>query len=144
MTPMVTRHLMIPSKTSYLSLVRTILGDLLQGERVDSKDSDAIILSVDEALSNVIEHAHKEAREESIGITLAFGADSFSIVIADRGRPFHPSIVTRYEVQNRVQEKRSHGYGLYLMHTLMDKITYERTKEGNRLLMIKRLRKNRA
>lgn len=134
-------HLRIPAKTEYLSLIRSTLKNLLEREKWALRDIHPVILAVDEALTNIMEHAASQNKEEPVHIIFHLTPRYFFVSIRHKGKPFNPKPVSKQEVQARLQKRQRGGYGLYLMHTLMDTISYRTTPQGNELVMKKVWRK---
>ena len=94
-------------------------------------------LAVEEACTNVIEHAYSRKGGE---LTVCFdvcGPDA-SITVTDHGRPFAPDEVALPDLSLPLEERPVGGLGLFLMQQLMDDVEFAFTKEGNQLSMVKR------
>lgn len=96
-----------------------------------------LTLAVEEACSNVIEHAYGgkggkfelryETRDRDVIITLH-----------DHGRPFNPKTVARPDTVAPLENRPIGGLGLHLMYELMDEVRFSFHEHGNTLVMIKR------
>ena len=94
-------------------------------------------LAVEEACTNVIEHAYSRKGGE---LTVCFdvcGPDA-SITVTDHGRPFVPDEVALPDLSLPLEERPVGGLGLFLMQQLMDDVRFEFSADGNRLSMVKR------
>jgi anti-sigma regulatory factor (Ser/Thr protein kinase) len=94
-------------------------------------------LAVEEACTNVIEHAYSRKGGE---LTVCFdvcGPDA-SITVTDHGRPFAPDEVALPDLSLPLEERPVGGLGLFLMQQLMDDVRFEFSADGNRLSMVKR------
>jgi anti-sigma regulatory factor (Ser/Thr protein kinase) len=96
-----------------------------------------IVLAVEEAASNVIEHAYK-GRGGRLTVTFAAHGHDLHITLHDQGRPFDPAAVERPDMSTPLEDRPVGGLGMHLMHQLMDEIRYTFAPQGNTLLMIKR------
>jgi serine/threonine-protein kinase RsbW len=94
-------------------------------------------LAVEEACTNVIEHAYGGEGGE---LTVCFevcGPD-VQITVTDRGQPFDPDEVAMPNLSLPLEERPIGGLGIFLMQQLMDDVTFEFSPAGNRLTMVKR------
>lgn len=103
-------------------------------------DEDAIFhcqMAVDEACTNVIEHAYGEENADSFEITCFVEAGRCTIQVVDHGKPFEPDKVPSPRVSEKLDEIKPGGIGLHLMKQLMDEVRFEFLAEGNKLVMVK-------
>lgn len=135
------------SKKSELK-VRSELGNLPRISRFVSEsaralglsedDVFAVEMSVDEACSNVIEHAYAGRRDGTVEVVCYLEADRFVVTIRDHGRPFDPASVPCPDISSPLEERDIGGLGVYFMRTLMDEVRFEFDEsEGNTLTMTK-------
>lgn len=84
-----------------------------------------------------MQHAYKDAPGGRIrmALTLAPAPRQLVIELCDTGAPFDPTAVPQPDL-DAVQE---HGYGLFLVHQLMDEVTYHSHPHGNRWRLAKYL-----
>ncbi len=93
-------------------------------------------LAVEEACTNVIEHAYGGQGGE---LDVCFEARNSDIVITlhDRGRAFDPKSIARPDTALPLSKRPIGGLGLHLMYQLMDEIHFSFEPGGNTLIMIK-------
>ena len=103
----------------------------------------AVLMAVDEACANVIEHAYcgiADAASDTMCVSLKTVADSIVITIQDHGRAFNPQSVVRPDVTASLDKRGDEALGLFLMEKLMDSVEFKfDAVNGNRLTMKKRL-----
>lgn len=107
----------------------------------DFNDSQvyAVQLAVDEAATNIIEHAYKGRATEEFEITCEDTPDGFQVVLRDHGKAFDPDSIPQPLLNVPLEELRSRGLGVFLMRKMMDVVEYEFTPdEGNILRMVKK------
>jgi serine/threonine-protein kinase RsbW len=96
-------------------------------------------MAVDEACSNVIEHAYQGQDKGEITLSCDCHAEEWIIQIYDQGRAFDPDSVPEPDLNASLDEVKTGGLGLYFMHQLMDEVEFSFDEEkGNRLRMVKR------
>lgn len=129
--------LTIPSDLSFLSLARAFADAACRRRGLDESSTAAVVLAVNEALSNIIRHAHRDRPETLVHLECLFRPDGIEVRLTDEGDPFDPAGVAVPDPS----ELRIGGRGIFLMRTLMDELICEqRGPRGNVLRMIKRIR----
>ena len=125
----------IASHPRWLRVVRGMVREFASEAGFSTRDSDAITLAVGEAVGNVIKHSFKGRTDRQFTVECAARAGVVEFCIRDDGEPFDPDLVPRL----RPDELRAGGRGLYLMHSIMDEVRYERDGDLNVLRMKKAL-----
>lgn len=94
-------------------------------------------LAVEEACTNVIQHAYRGSGGE---VEVCFEVDGQDVIITlrDHGRPFDPKLVVRPDLKQPLEERQIGGLGLHLMEKLMDELHFIFAEDGNTLVMMKR------
>ena len=135
------REINILSDIRNLSEARTQVSRFLLEEGLDeSQIIDEIKLAIDEALTNIIEHAYQFQEGKEIDIQLKFNGRRFTVILHDRGRSFAWEKVPEPDPKRYVREGREDGWGVFLMKNLMDEIIYHPNKgEHNEMVMVKYL-----
>lgn len=96
-------------------------------------------LAVDEACSNIIDHAYGGEGEGEIQCTCEIVEEGLIVVLEDQGRPFVPESVPKHTHDVPLEALKPHGAGLFLIHEMMDEVHFEGDRaSGNVLTMIKR------
>jgi anti-sigma regulatory factor (Ser/Thr protein kinase) len=100
-------------------------------------------LAVDEACTNVVEHAYEGDGRGEIAISWAIerveGIDYFVVRIEDRGKCFDPATVPPPLLSPNPEELQIGGLGIHFMRKMMDRVEYRFSPEKNVLTMYKRL-----
>ena len=134
--------LKIPSQTDNLELIRNFVSGIAKKVGFDGEESNKIELAVDEACTNVIEHAYQHDESKDIDIAIKIDYHKFTVVVTDRGKSFKMKEVELPNMESYQAEIRVGGLGIYLMKTLMDEVDYH-VKPGvkNEVRMVKYLLK---
>lgn len=129
-------HLNIKSDLNALDGIRPRV-DAFIGTRLDALDKNRVILAVDEALANIIEHAYAGDRTRGIELTMERGDGEIVFTIEDEGAPFDPTAERERELdlERHAQNGRARGLGIYLFTTLMQARHETRPGGGNRLIL---------
>ena len=131
--------LTISSDMGNLGHVREFIEGTCRKAGIESVTTNAIVLAANEAVSNIIRHAHRDRGEAAIQIVCELRGDGIEISFLDEGPPFDLDQVPRLDPA----EIRPGGRGVFLIRALMDEVFCERRRErGNTLRMVKRCRTN--
>ncbi len=146
-----TRKLVIetPGHGSYLSYIRTLVGDLALKVGFPDEEVAKIEMAVDEACSNVVKHAYKAKKQwrwnhRDPGIRLDVRAEDSRLIIEinDHGQRFDFSNYNPAGIEDRIKEMKPHGYGVFIMRKFMDEVQYSSSDAtGNTLRLVKYLKK---
>lgn len=102
---------------------------------------NAVQLAVDEACSNIIQHAYGGEGQGDIECTCRINNAGLTIILRDHGCPFDPSRVPEPNPCPDLDDDEctGGGVGLYFMRQLMDELHFEFTPGSeNVLTMVKR------
>ena len=130
--------LSIFSSPAHLPVVRAAVEKMCELMGLDGEAAGGVVLSVDEALANVIEHAYDGAVDQPIEIDLTPVGNAetrgLRICLADRGRQVEPS-----EIRPRnLNDVRPGGLGVHIMGQCMDRIEFEPREGGGTLLTMEK------
>lgn len=132
--------LSIPSQTERL----TDVGEFIEvAGRASGLKPDKIYdvqMAVDEACTNVIQHAYRGRKNGTIDITCERRGREFVVTVQDYGDPFDPKQVARPKLRAPLSQRAVGGLGIFFMYKLMDRVQFDfSSKNGNRLTMAKRI-----
>lgn len=135
------RELTIPNETKHLATVRQAVMEVLELTPFDTKTKNKIVVAVDEALANVVEHAY-QGGQGLIELVFAIeGGRKLLVMIRDNGVRFDPGdtgLKDSIDIQKHIKLGLKGGLGLFLMRQIMDEVQYRHeTPWTNELVMIK-------
>lgn len=131
--------IVIDSKLSHLPLVRKAIRGVCSTIVQDEKIFQDIDLALTEALSNIIYHAYKNKPDHEIQIVIVLSSEEVIFHILDLGLKnlhIHNSTSIDGDFTN-IDAIPEFGRGIFLMHKLMDEVTYTR-KEGKNILSLRK------
>jgi serine/threonine-protein kinase RsbW len=106
---------------------------------LDEDQAFAVQMAVDEASTNVIEHAYAGRPDGTIDITCELVSDRVVVRIHDHGLAFDPRAVLPPDSAAPLSENDERCLGLLLIHKLMDSVDFRfDAVRGNTLTMVKR------
>jgi serine/threonine-protein kinase RsbW len=105
---------------------------------LDSFAVYSVETAVEEACSNIIEHAYGGEDRGSIECSCSSDDNGLTIRLCDTGKPFKPETVRDPDVRAPLKKRPSHGLGLFIMRKWMDNVQFEYKPDvGNILTMVK-------
>lgn len=135
------RTALFPAKFDQLEAIRDFVAQAAKDAGLNDSEVYAVEVSVDEACTNVIEHAYKGIKDGDIECICDANARSLTVIIRDHGKPFDPAAVPAPDFHTELKDRRVGGLGVYLMRRFMDEIRYETIRgSGNVLTMVKQRR----
>ena len=133
------RHiLVIDNDTAQLDQLRLFIRENLADCSLSGSCQNKVVLAVDEAVSNIIQHAYDGHAPGSIEVEVELQVDRLTIIIRDSGRQFDPSRHEHPEISEHVRDGRRRGLGIFMMRRIMDEVHYN-FREGvrNELVLVK-------
>lgn len=129
-------ELTVPSDPKVLKVVRCTISHLCDFCGFEKESKNAIILAVDEAVSNVIRHTYEGKKDKRIEISCRILQDRFEVVLRDFGKKLDLD-----KIKSRaLEDVRPGGLGVYLIKSTMDVVIYDNSAEnGNQLTLAKYL-----
>lgn len=128
-------NLTIASDLRLLPLARAFIEGVCLVAGCDAGTTDAVVVAADEAVNNIMRHAHRGHPEATLQIQCFVHADRIEIRLLDEGAPFDLAAVPQLDPA----EVRVGGRGVFLMRSLMDELSCQpRGEHGNTLRMVKR------
>jgi anti-sigma regulatory factor (Ser/Thr protein kinase) len=128
----------VPSRTEFLAAIRDVTRRMAQIAGFDAAQSDQLALAVDEASTNVIEHAYAGAGDRRIELRFDSRGDELRVEVVDEGAAVDPRTVPQVDLRRYASERRTGGLGMHLMGRIMDTVTFRRTGRSNVCRMVKR------
>jgi len=130
-----------PARFSDLDQVRDFVGQAAEASGLDPEAVYQVQLAVDEAFTNIVEHAYGGECDKEILCTCQILANGLSITLRDCGQAFDPTRVPDPDLEADLEERRIGGLGLFFIHQMMDEVEFAFTSENgqkcNVLKMVK-------
>jgi anti-sigma regulatory factor (Ser/Thr protein kinase) len=124
---------------SQLGTICTFVTEIGRELGLDERSISELHLAVDEACTNVIQHAY-HGRGGQIEVTVEPMEGDLQVVIRDWGQAFDPQAVPTPDPTVPLEQRPLGGLGLFLMRRVMDRIEFQfDPSNGNTLTMWRRL-----
>lgn len=135
----------VPGSTKYLALIREVVLGVADRMGFEEEAAAKIVMAVDEACSNVMEHGYAglgevERLRSMVDLDLVLEADRMTINITDRGRPFSLAKLEEQNLAEYFANGEGGGLGIHIMKIFMDEVAQQPLPEGgNQLTLVKYL-----
>ena len=135
--------ILITSSTKNLSKVRKFVEESAEQSGIDQSTINQIVLSVDEACTNIIKHAHKYNEANTIEIEVGTENNEIKIIFNYKsGNTFDPNDAKNPDMTEYFKDFRVGGLGIPIMKKFMSKIVaLHKNPDINSLILIKSLDK---
>lgn len=108
-------------------------------QHVPQKAIQALMLSVEEMASNIVNHAYQRDAQQTFRLTLQHYDDRFVVELRDHGPAFDPLQATEPDLETDPDERDIGGLGIHLVRHYMEGLHYAREDGENVLRMTKLL-----
>jgi serine/threonine-protein kinase RsbW len=127
----------VPNKTRYLRLIGRIGENMARALEKYKGDREELAYHINlvltESIANAMLHGNEEDPEKEVHISISIHCKSLNIKVFDQGEGFD---IDTLSVPN-VEALDEHGRGIFIIRSLMDKVSYRRLDGGNVLEMVK-------
>jgi serine/threonine-protein kinase RsbW len=133
-----TYQIRVKASTKNLAEVRDFISDHAINEGFSPDSVADLCLAVDEAYTNIIKHAYHFDTSKSVKIDLEFDNKQICVRLTDHGESFDEKKYVMPDISEQIKNKRRGGMGVYLIHKLMDEVSYDSTEKENIIQMCKK------
>lgn len=114
-----------PGKFSSLEKISKYVASKAEAAGLGEKDIYSVQLAVDEACTNIIEHAYGGEGNGEIECVCEIVEDGLEITLKDEGESFDPESLPELVVGAPIEQLKARGAGVFLIRKLMDEVLYE-------------------
>ncbi|WP_372369503.1 SpoIIE family protein phosphatase [Candidatus Uabimicrobium sp. HlEnr_7] len=112
----------------------------------EEKNLNDLLLAATEVVSNIIRHGYNNDPGNVIRIEVSVSYSWIRVCFVDKGIPFSmankENVNDIQEITDESLKEMEGGFGLYIIHSLVDKVNYRRDSKGNNYLdLIKNFQK---
>jgi serine/threonine-protein kinase RsbW len=128
------RSIAFPGRFASLNEIRDYYTQAAKEARLNKKSIHDVQLAVDEAASNIINHAYGGEDKGEIECSYQVEPGKLEVVMRDHGKPFDPETVKPPDLKTDVSEREMGGLGLHFMRALMDRVEFTFNGQGGNIL----------
>lgn len=132
-------NIKVPNQTRYLGLIGKIGEDIARTLRRYKGDREELAYHINlvltEAMANAIRHANDGDPDKEVHVAIVIHDMNLNIKVFDQGQGFDICSLPKPDFDNLDE----HGRGIYIIRTLMDKVSYKKISGGHVLEMVKSL-----
>lgn len=130
--------LIIDSDLANVSLIGMAVNKICTQIPLDKIEAYQIETCVVEAVTNVIKHAYKNETGHDAAVSIKLHLDRITFLVCDTGKSMNPEQPAKLEFDpSDLENLPEGGMGLFIIHQIMDEVTYETIKDRNVLTMTK-------
>lgn len=135
------RSLWIPARTDALARVRRRVAAWAAEARLPETRARRLVLAVDEACANAIEHGLKGRPDGRVTVSADVAKGRVEVTVRHRASRFDPTAIPHTLppgalVAKAIARRAAHGYGLPLLNTLVDHVSYRWDRGTNELRLV--------
>lgn len=132
-----------PAETAYLSAIRAFVSEIAKCMGFSMDDLGKIEVCVDEACTNVVEHAYKEEAllgspscgQTEIDVALHIDEEMLTIEVRDQGVGSNAGFENTIDnIEDYRKKYVPSGLGLYIINNLMDEVNISHPSSSGTLL----------
>lgn len=128
-------RLSLPSRLDYLEIIDKVIDGVADQMEFDGDQKDEIAISVLEACTNSIQHAHNH--DPSLAVEVAFHVlpDRLEVTVQDHGTGFDVDLVEDAGAPENLLKAR--GRGIFIMRSVMDEVRFDFSGPGTLCTLVK-------
>lgn len=127
-----------PGNYKNLAEISDFIIDQAQQAGFSPAEVYAIQTAVDEACSNIIDHAYGGENLGEIEIIIKEIEEGLQIILKDEGEPFDPDEISDPDITSPLEIRKERGLGIFFMRKLMDKVEYDFSQSKNNKLILEK------
>lgn len=126
-----------PGRYESLAKIAELVQQAAQEFGLDPLACYGVETAVDEACSNIIEHAYEGEGKGDIYFSYRIQGNDLIFTLRDTGKSFNPTKIRKPKIDVPLKYRQGNGLGLYFMYQWMDEVHFEVVDHANVLTMIK-------
>jgi len=130
--------LIFPGRYESLAQIAEIVQKANQEFGLDSCSAYGVETAIDEACSNIIEHAYGGENLGEIEFSYSIDGKELKFVLRDQGKRFKPKTIPKPNLKVPLKNRPDHGLGIYFIYQWMDDVFYDYLDGFNVLTLVKR------
>jgi serine/threonine-protein kinase RsbW len=132
--------LVIPSKLGKLIEAEAFTETVAAAASLSKDQSNNLAIAITEATGNAIVHGNQKNPQKKVRIRFRISKTQVTAEVSDEGSGFNPDTVSNpLKPENIMKEN---GRGIFILKSLMDKVSFHFTPKGTTIRMTLKIRKS--
>ncbi len=132
--------MMIESKHGELDRVTAAVEQLAEANEWPAEFVYKINLVLEELTLNIMNYGYTDDEIHQIYVSVKSEDSRVTIEIVDDGRPFNPIVdAPKPDLDGPMMDRRIGGWGVHIVRTIMDDVSYSRSGNKNRMKLVANL-----
>ncbi len=113
-----------PNEVSYVPVAQALVREAAIKVGFEGTPLSEIEVAVEEAVSNIANHAYDAEENSTFDIVCELGPSSLTVVLKERGIPFDPGNIPAYKPGQALDDASTAGIGVFLMRSMVDECSF--------------------
>jgi serine/threonine-protein kinase RsbW len=128
-----------PNKLDYSFMIQLFVREIAKNIGFSGDELDQIDIATEESVSNIMVHTSDE-ENPTFDIICEKVRGGIKITLKEKGIPFDPAHIKKYEVTKILDDLSTSGLGIYLIQKVMDELSFHNLgPQGKETVMVKYL-----
>ena len=129
-----------PARLEEIAVISAAVLSAVEPYQLDAKMRFHIELAIDEACTNIVEHAYADVEGGEIVMSLEIIEGVLRLSFRDTGVPLDdPSGGGAIPADSSIEDVAVGGLGIHMMRSVMDEVVYGKDEDGNVITLMKNL-----
>ncbi len=131
--------LVLASKPEAVEEIEKLAAEAANIAGFNQEEQDSLAIAVTELANNAVIHGNKRDPNKKVYVTVDVVDAEVRLTIRDEGKGFNPDTLSNpLDPENLLRES---GRGVFIVRSLMDEISYDFSKGGTQVTLLKRKKK---
>lgn len=127
------RHIVVKSKSNALKEAEDKLKNVIGKLNLSESEEHNLLVAASEAVNNAISHGNKNDPDKRVVLDVDYEGREVVVTVEDEGRGFNPDeLPDPLAPENLLKPS---GRGIHIMKSLMDKVDFNFTRHGTKIIM---------
>jgi serine/threonine-protein kinase RsbW len=132
-------QLVLASKAEAVEEIEQLAAEAATFAGFSQEEQDSLAIAVTEIANNAIVHGNKRDPGKKVFVNIAVNGGEIRMTVRDQGVGFDPDKLSNpLDPENLLRES---GRGVFIVRSLMDELSYDFTKGGTEVTIVKRRKK---
>jgi len=131
--------LVLASKPETVEEIEKLAAEAANIAGFNQEEQDSLAIAVTELANNAVIHGNKRDPNKKVYVAVDVVDTEVRLTIRDEGKGFNPETLSNpLDPENLLRES---GRGVFIVRSLMDEISYDFSKGGTQVTLLKRRKK---